>query len=47
MPNGMMLVGAGIAALWGVVGWWLGRRFESGAAPQKRAEVGAVAPQRS
>jgi AAA family ATP:ADP antiporter len=47
MPNGMMLVGAGIAALWGVVGWWLGRRFEDGAAQQRRSDVGAAAAQRS
>jgi AAA family ATP:ADP antiporter len=46
-PNGMMAVGAVIAAAWAVVGWWLGRKFEGGAAPQQRAEVGAVAPQRS
>ena len=26
--GGMMVVGALVAALWGVVGWWLGRRFE-------------------
>jgi AAA family ATP:ADP antiporter len=29
---GMMAVGAVLAALWGVVGLWLGRRFETGAA---------------
>ncbi|MEX2125360.1 MAG: hypothetical protein WD795_15815 [Woeseia sp.] len=27
---GMMALGAGVAALWGLLGWWLGRRFESG-----------------
>jgi hypothetical protein len=27
----MMLVGAVLAALWGAVGWWLGRRFEANA----------------
>ena len=25
---GMMVVGAALAAVWGAVGWWLGRRFE-------------------
>jgi AAA family ATP:ADP antiporter len=27
---GMMVLGAVVAALWGLLGWWLGRRFESG-----------------
>ncbi len=44
-PNGMMAVGAVIAAAWAIVGWWLGRRFESGTAARRRGEVGAVAPQ--
>ena len=45
-PNGMMVVGAGIAAAWAVVGWWLGRRFEDGGATAPReAEVGVVARQ--
>jgi ATP:ADP antiporter, AAA family len=44
-PNGMMAVGAVIAAAWAIVGWWLGRRFESGSAARRRSEVGAVAPQ--
>ena len=25
------LLGAGVAAAWGVTGWWLGRRFEANA----------------
>ncbi|HEU4619960.1 MAG TPA: MFS transporter [Gammaproteobacteria bacterium] len=29
--SGVMLLGAAVAAAWGAVGWWLGRRFESGA----------------
>jgi AAA family ATP:ADP antiporter len=41
-PNLMMLVGAGIAALWGVVGWWLGKQYESGGAA-RRATLGTVA----
>ena len=28
--SGIMLIGAVVAAVWGLVGWWLGRRFESG-----------------
>jgi AAA family ATP:ADP antiporter len=45
-PNGMMAVGAVIAAAWAVVGWWLGRKFEGGSAPRKQqGEVGAAAPQ--
>jgi AAA family ATP:ADP antiporter len=27
---GMMVIGAAVAALWGLLGWWLGRRLESG-----------------
>jgi AAA family ATP:ADP antiporter len=38
---GVMFMGAAAAALWGVVGWWLGRRFESGAAAGRA--VGMVA----
>jgi AAA family ATP:ADP antiporter len=29
VPAAVALLGAGAAALWGVVGWWLGRRFET------------------
>ncbi len=36
-PNGMMAVGAGIAAAWAVVGWWLGRRFEGDSARRSSA----------
>jgi AAA family ATP:ADP antiporter len=32
---GTMVIGAGFAALWGLVGWWLSRRFE-GNAPMKQ-----------
>jgi AAA family ATP:ADP antiporter len=28
--SGVMLLGAAVAAAWGAVGWWLGRRFENG-----------------
>lgn len=27
---GVALLGAGVAAVWGLLGWWLGRTFESG-----------------
>jgi AAA family ATP:ADP antiporter len=40
-PNGMMAVGAVIAAAWALVGWWLGRKFEGGAEPQHRNQVAA------
>jgi len=39
--SGIMVVGAGLAALWGVVGWWLGRRFESNAAERHRVAAPA------
>ena len=35
---GIMLLGAAAAAVWGLVGWWLGRRFESGAAAGRVVE---------
>jgi len=41
----IMLMGAGVAAVWGAIGWWLGRRFEGGTAAGKR-DVGLV-PQES
>jgi AAA family ATP:ADP antiporter len=37
---GMMIVGSLIAAAWGLVGWWLGRRFEGGA-PRSQTVAGA------
>jgi AAA family ATP:ADP antiporter len=38
--SGVMILGAVVAALWGVVGWWLGRRFESGSVlPERTAPV--------
>ncbi len=39
---GVMIVGAVVSAIWGVVGWWLGRRFEGGATtPQHVLPSGA------
>jgi AAA family ATP:ADP antiporter len=38
--SGIMLIGAVTAALWGLVGWWLGRRFENGT--PAHSEVGIV-----
>jgi ATP:ADP antiporter, AAA family len=35
------LLGAAAAAVWAVVGWWLGRRFDSGAAGEQRKGVEA------
>jgi ATP:ADP antiporter, AAA family len=43
---GMMIVGAFIAAVWGAIGWWLGRRFEGGA-PQSETVARAPAAQGS
>jgi AAA family ATP:ADP antiporter len=34
---GAMVIGAGFAALWGLVGWWLGRRFDGSAPTRQRA----------
>ena len=36
-PSNIMLIGAGVAGLWALVGWWLGRRFESGAGAERSA----------
>jgi AAA family ATP:ADP antiporter len=36
----IMVIGAATAALWGLVGWWLGRRFEGDAAGRR---VGVIA----
>jgi AAA family ATP:ADP antiporter len=33
---GTMVIGAGFAAIWGLVGWWLGRRFEGNATTTQR-----------
>lgn len=33
------LMGAGVAAVWAVVGWWLGKRFEAAAAEENRSDV--------
>jgi AAA family ATP:ADP antiporter len=40
--TGIMFIGAAVAATWALVGWWLGRRFESGAAAG-RSEVDLIA----
>jgi AAA family ATP:ADP antiporter len=43
----IMVIGAAVAALWALVGWWLGRRFEGGSpAPQESASR-TVAEQRT
>jgi hypothetical protein len=33
--SSIMLIGAGVAGLWALVGWWLGKRFESGAGAER------------
>jgi ATP:ADP antiporter, AAA family len=40
--SGVMVIAAGVAALWGVVGWWLGSRFERGAAVTRGRETAVV-----
>jgi ATP:ADP antiporter, AAA family len=42
--SSIMLVGAGVAGLWAVVGWWLGRRFESGDGAERSAATVAELP---
>jgi AAA family ATP:ADP antiporter len=39
---GAMLIGAVFAALWGLVGWWLGRRFEGNAPTRQRVTAGVA-----
>ena len=41
MPGAIALIGAGVAALWALIGWWLGRRFEAKSAAGQGA---AAAP---
>jgi AAA family ATP:ADP antiporter len=43
--SGIMLIGAVVAAVWGLIGWWLGRRFEGGGAAARRQAAAAVAEQ--
>ena len=38
---GAMLIGAGFAALWGLVGWWLGHRFDGNVPKARRAAAQA------
>jgi len=43
----IMVIGAGVAALWALVGWWLGRRFEGGSPAQQDSASVTVAEQRT
>ena len=36
-PSSIMVIGAGVAALWAMVGWWLGRRFEGGTTARQQS----------
>jgi ATP:ADP antiporter, AAA family len=38
-PAGIAILGAATAAVWGILGWWLGKRFESGAANTQSAPL--------
>lgn len=40
-PAALALLGAGIAALWALLGWWLGKRFEKTAAKSEREATSA------
>ena len=42
--SSIMMIGAGVAGLWALVGWWLGRRFEGGADPQRSEAAVAAQP---
>jgi AAA family ATP:ADP antiporter len=44
---GIMMIGAVAAALWGLIGWWLGKRFESGGAAAELRSTTAVAQLRT
>jgi AAA family ATP:ADP antiporter len=41
-PAALALVGAGVAAIWAVIGWWLGRRFETHAASSESRSTAGV-----
>ena len=36
------VLGAVVAALWGLLGWWLGRRFDAGTVGEQSKQVSAV-----
>jgi AAA family ATP:ADP antiporter len=42
--SSIMLVGAGVAGLWALVGWWLGRRFERGVGTERSRATVAELP---
>ena len=42
--SNIMMIGAGVAGLWALVGWWLGRRFESGADAERSSAAAAELP---
>jgi AAA family ATP:ADP antiporter len=41
-PAALALVGAGVAAVWAAIGWWLGRRFEVQATVKETTATGGV-----
>ena len=45
--SNIMLIGAGVAGLWALVGWWLGRRFEGGSPAQQESASATVAESRT
>jgi len=40
--SNIMMIGAGVAALWALVGWWLGRRFEGGTTERQQTAPAAA-----
>jgi AAA family ATP:ADP antiporter len=42
--SNIMVIGAGVAAMWGLVGWWLGRRFEGGTTARQQSSPAVAEP---
>jgi ATP:ADP antiporter, AAA family len=38
-PAALAMLGAAVAAAWAAIGWWLGRRYEAGAAAKEQSTV--------
>ena len=42
--SNIMVIGAGVAAMWALVGWWLGRRFEGGTTARQQSAPAVAEP---
>jgi AAA family ATP:ADP antiporter len=42
-PAALAMLGAAVAAVWAMIGWWLGRRYEAGAAAKQQSAATAEA----